>query len=207
METKQKRTKVTVSVLALAGLLAFSLLAIASGLEPIALSDWGVSSSSGGSGSMYIRFDGLDGEAQDKDHSGWCDALSFSQGQSSAGGGTGATRRRGDVLMEDIVVVKELDKASPKLAEAVCQGEVFPRVEIHLTTSLTDAGRVTYYAYELKNVRIVSYHISGSGQSEDVPTEEISLSFEEIKVIYTEFDSAGKAKGNVEYLWRVEVTF
>lgn len=109
--------------------------------------------------------------------------------------------------MEDIVVVKELDKASPKLAEAVCQGEVFPRVEIHLTTSLTDAGRVTYYAYELKNVRIVSYHISGSGQSEDVPTEEISLSFEEIKVIYTEFDSAGKAKGNVEYLWRVEVTF
>lgn len=207
METKQKRTKVTVSVLVLAGLLAFSLLAIASRLEPIALSDWGVSSSSGGSGgSMYVKFEGVDGEAQDKDHKGWCDALAFSQGQSSAGGGTGATRRRGDVVFEDIGVVKELDKASPKLAEAVCQGKVFPRVEIHLTASYTDAGRATYYAYELKNVIIASYHISGSGQSEDVPTEEISLSFEEIKATYTEFDATGKAKGNVEYQWSVVET-
>ena len=202
METKQKRTKVTVSVLALAGLLAFSLLAIAGGLEPVAPSDWVVSSSHGAPTSMYIKFEGVDGEAQDKDHKGWCDALSFSQGQSLAEGATGPTRRRGDVLMEDIVVVKELDKASPKLAEAVCTGKVFPRVEIHLTASYTDAGRVTYYAYELKNVLIASYHISGSGQSEDVSTEEISLSFEEMKVIYTETDETGARKGNVEYEWK-----
>ncbi len=206
MKTRQKRTKVTVSVLVLAGLLVFSLLAIASSLEPIALSDWAVSSSSGAPTSMYVKFEGLDGEAQDKDHKGWSDILSFSQGQSSAGGASGSTRRSGDVAFEDIVVVKELDKASPKLAEAVCQGRVFPKVEIHLTASYTDAGRVTYYAYELSNVLIASYHISGSGQGEDVPTEEISLSFEEIKAIYTEFDATGKAKGNVEYVWSLADT-
>jgi type VI secretion system secreted protein Hcp len=105
--------------------------------------------------------------------------------------------------MEDIVVVKELDKASPKLAEAVCGGKVFPRVEIHVTASYTDAGRVTYYAYDLKNVLISSYHISGGGQSEDVPTEEISLGFEEMKVTYTETDETGASKGNVEYEWKV----
>lgn len=206
METKQKRTKVTVSVLVLAGLLIFSLLAIASSLEPIALSDWVLSSSSGAPTSMYVKFEGLDGEAEDKDHKGWSDILSFSQGQRLQDGGTGPTRRRGDVVVEDIVVVKELDKTSPKLAEAVCQGKVFPKVEIHVTASYTDAGRVTYYAYELRNVLIVSYHISGSGQSGDVPTEEISLSFEEIKATYTEFDAAGKAKGNVEYVWSVVET-
>jgi type VI secretion system secreted protein Hcp len=206
METKQKRTKVTVSVLVLAGLLVFSLLAIASSLEPIALSDWAVYSSSGAPTSMYVKFEGLDGEAEDKDHKGWSDILSFSQGQSLPDGGTGPTRRRGDVVFEDIVVAKELDKASPKLAEAVCQGRVFPKVEIHLTASYADAGRVTYYAYEFRNVLIASYYISGSGQGEDVPTEEISFSFEEIKATYTETDETGKAKGNVEYQWSVVET-
>ena len=106
--------------------------------------------------------------------------------------------------MEDITCTKELDKASPKLAESVCKGKVFPKVEIHLTASITDAGRVTYYAYELKNVMVSSYNVSGSGQSEDVPVEDWSLNFEEIKVTYTENDSKGKKKGNVEYTWKVE---
>jgi type VI secretion system secreted protein Hcp len=152
----------------------------------------------------YIKFDGLEGEAQDKEHKGWSDLVSFSQPMSKPGSGTGATRRRADVIVEDITLVKELDKSSPKLAEAICKGRVFPKVEIHLTASYTDAGRVTYYAYELKNAQVVSYSIHGSGQSDDVPTEDFSLNFEEIKVTYTENDSAGKKKGNVEYTWKVE---
>lgn len=152
----------------------------------------------------YIKFAGVDGEAQDKDHKGWSDVISFSQPITKPGSGTGATRRRGDVVLEDISVTKELDKASPKLAESMCKGKVFDKVEIHLTASYTDAGRVTYYAYELKNCQVVSYDISGSGQSEDVPTETMSINFEEIKVTYTECDSAGKKKGNIEYSWKVE---
>jgi len=153
----------------------------------------------------YIKFDGVDGEAQDKDHKGWSDIASFTQAiMKPGGGGTGPTRRRGDVILEDIVCVKELDKSSPKLAEAVCKGKVFPKVEIHLTASYTDSGRVTYYAYELKNTQVINYNISGSGQSEDVPMEEISLNFEEIKVTYTECDSKGSSKGNIEYTWKVE---
>jgi type VI secretion system secreted protein Hcp len=153
----------------------------------------------------YIKFEGVDGEAQDKDHKGWSDLASFSQGISMPGdGATGATRRRGDVVLEDVVVTKELDKSSPKLAEAICKGKVYPKVEIHVTASYTDAGRVTYFRYELKNVLVTSYDISGSGQSEEVPMETLSLNFEEIKVTYTETDAAGKSKGNVEYTWKVE---
>ena len=153
----------------------------------------------------YIKFDGVDGEAQDKDHKGWSDIQSFNQAIHKPGGGaTGPTRRRGDVVLEDILVTKELDKASPKLAESVCKGKVFPKVEIHMTASYTDAGRVTYYAYELKNAQVISYTVSGSSQAEDVPMEDLSLNFEEIKVTYTETDSAGKKKGNVEYSWKVE---
>ena len=152
----------------------------------------------------YVKFDGVDGEAQDKDHKGWSDLVSFSQAVHKPGQGTGSTRRRGDVVLEDILVVKELDKSSPKIAEAVCKGKVFPKVEIHMTASYTDSGRTTYYAYELKNVQVVNYSVSGSGQSEDVPAEEMALNFEEIKVTYTECDNTGAKKGNVEYGWKVE---
>ncbi|MDX2451176.1 type VI secretion system tube protein Hcp [Desulfosarcina sp.] len=153
----------------------------------------------------YIKFDGIDGETKDKDHKSWSDIESFSQGVSKPGGGaTGATRRRGDTILDDIGITKELDKSSPKIAEAVCKGKVFPKVEIHLTASYTDAGRVTYYAYELTNAQVLSYNISGSGQSEAVPTEDLSLNFEEIKVTYTEADSKGESKGNIEYSWKVE---
>jgi len=153
----------------------------------------------------YIKFDGVDGEAQDKDHKQWSDIVSFTQAvHKPMGGSTGPTRRRGDVVLEDIGVVKELDKASPKIAEAVCKGKVFDKVEIHVTASYTDSGRITYYAYELKKVLVTSYNIGGSGQAEEVPTEEMSLNFEEIKVTYTECDAAGKKKGNVEYSWKVE---
>jgi type VI secretion system secreted protein Hcp len=153
----------------------------------------------------YIKFDGVDGEAQDKDHKNWSDILSFGQSLHQPGSAaTGPTRRRGDVILEDISVAKELDKASPKIAESVCKGKVFPKVEIHLTASYTDAGRVTYYAYELKNVLVTNYSIGGSAQAEAVPTEDFSLNFEEIKVTYTEADSKGKSKGKVEYQWKVE---
>jgi type VI secretion system secreted protein Hcp len=165
---------------------------------------------------MYLKFDGVDGEAQDKDHRGWSDLYSFNQGMSNPTIDGRSGRRRGDVVLEDIVVVKELDKSSPKIAESVCNGKVFPKVEIHVTESYAGAGRVTYYRYELTNVMVTSYMVvaptnteSSSGvvgptNTRDVPVEMVSLNFEEIKVTYTEYDDKGSSKGNVEYSWKVE---
>ena len=153
----------------------------------------------------YIKFEGVSGEAQDKDHKEWSDILSFQQGLHQPGSGaTGPTRRRGDVIVEDLHVTKELDKASPKIAESICKGKVFPKVEIDVTASFTDSGRVTYYRYELTNVLVTSYNVGGSGQAEDVPMEDFSLNFEEIKVTYSEVGPDGKSKGNVAYQWKVE---
>lgn len=153
----------------------------------------------------YIKFDGIEGESVDKDHKAWINILSFGQAVHQPGGGaTGTARRRGDVILEDITVSKLLDKSSPKIAEAVCKGKVFPKVEIELTASYNNSGRVTYYRYELKNVLVTSYNVSGAAQSEEVPAEDFSLNFEEIKVTYTENDNAGKKKGNIEYSWKVE---
>lgn len=181
-------------------------LALAVTLSMIALGDrTAEGTGSTGTPSMgFIKFEGIDGEAQDKDHNGWSDLVSFDQVIHTPGTSTDLTRRRGDVTLEDILVTKELDKSSPKLAEAICKGSVFPKIEIHMTASYTDGGRLTYYAYELKNVMITSYTVGGATATDEVPMESFSLNFEEIRVTYTETDSSGKSKGNIEYSWKVE---
>src|SRR5262245_48376117 len=129
---------------------------------------------------LFIKFDGVDGEAKDKDHKGWSDLQSFSQSIDKAGAGaTGQTRRRGVVTVGDIIGTKEYDKSSPKLAEAVCTGKVFSKVEIHNTATYGDTARNTYLKYELKNVAVTNFTVSGAGGGDAVPTESFSLNFEE----------------------------
>lgn len=155
-----------------------------------------------GETAAYVKFEGINGESEDQGHRNWSDLLSFGQGQFIASPATGSVRVEGRLQFEDVVLTKQLDKSSPKLAEAVCNGRVFPTVDVEVTAALF--GRPLYYAYELKNVRVTSYHVSGSAAG-DRPTESLSLNFEQIKVTYTEFDAAtGASKGNVEYTWKVE---
>jgi type VI secretion system secreted protein Hcp len=153
---------------------------------------------------LFIKFDGIDGECKDKDHKGWTDLMSFSWGIHKAGAGaTGQTRRRGVATIEDVACTKEVEKSSPKLAEAVCSGKIFPKVEIHSTATYGDA-RATYLKYELKNVMVSSYQAGGAGAGDAVPMESLSLNFEEFKQTYVEYDSKGSKKGNVEMTWKVE---
>lgn len=151
----------------------------------------------------YVKFDGVNGESQDRDHKDWINLLSFNQGQylppSSAGPGGGS---RGVVVFEEVTLKKELDKASPKLAESVCTGKVFPKVDIHVARTLSGETKVTYYTCELTNVQVTSYHIGGSTQ-DVIPVEEVSLNFEEIKVTYTKLDATGTPEENVEYSWNI----
>jgi type VI secretion system secreted protein Hcp len=145
----------------------------------------------------FIKFDGVDGEATDQDHKDWINLLSFSHSITRGDTPSDSTRTRAAATIGDIVVAKEMDKSSPKLAEAALSGMKFPIVEFHMASN---SG--TYLKYELTNVMVTSYSVSGA--ADDRPTEEITLNFEEIKVTYTEYDTAGKKKGNVEYSWKVE---
>jgi len=144
----------------------------------------------------YIKFDGVDGEATDANHKEWIEVLSFSQTIHRGDSGS-SVRTTAGVVFEDIVLTKELDKSSPKLAESVATGKVIPKVEFELTSSVG-----TYYKYELTNVMVTSYSVSGS--ADEIPTEQVSLNFEEIKTTYTEYGSDGKKGGNVETTWKVE---
>ncbi len=153
---------------------------------------------------LYMKMEGIEGESKDKDHPNWTDVHSCSFHIHKPGGGaTGQSRRRGVAKVEDITFTKEYDKGSPKIQEAVLQGKVMSKVEIHGTATYGDA-RATYLKLELKNVSITSHSFSASSHGDAIPTETFSLNFDELKHTYTEYDSKGKKKGNVEMSWKVE---
>jgi type VI secretion system secreted protein Hcp len=148
---------------------------------------------------MFVKFDGVDGESDDANHDKWSDAITMHQGHKLLSPEMG--RLTGNIVYEDISIVKEFDKASLKLAEAVTKGKPFAKVEIELTATYGGA-RATYLKYELTNVLVTSYNTTGS--DEGPPLEEVTVSFDEIKVTYTEYDDGGAPKGNIEYSWKDE---
>ncbi len=152
-------------------------------------------------GAAYIKFEGVDGESQDAEHKSWSDLVDFSHSISRPSAESGSTRTSGAVF-HDFTISKELDKSSIKLQESASTGKFFPKVDIHITAN-TGEGRITYYTYELTNVMVTSYSISGSGTSEQVPMEQISLNFDAIKVTYTEIGKDSGEKGKVEYSWNL----
>ena len=168
-----------------------------------------LSSSPVSTAAVFAKHDGIDGESADANHDKWIDVLSIDWGMHRPGGGaTGATRQRGAVVVEDLTLTMDYEKASPKIAEKCLMGEVIPKLEIELTSTYGGA-RATYLKYELTNVMITSYHMNSGGDKDgdgvqDRPLASVSLNFEEIKVTYTENDAAGNKKGNVEYSWKVE---
>lgn len=152
----------------------------------------------------YIRFDGIEGGCTERDHEGWSDLVSFTHPISRSVYGTGTGRYQGRVELGDVTIVKELDKASPKLSEAICNGTHFDKVELHFTSSGDGEDRDVYYIYELENVIIDSYIVSNTGEGEDQLTEEVTINFEEVTVSYSVYDEEDDGMGTVQFNWTKE---
>ena len=151
----------------------------------------------------FVKYDGVDGESQDANHDKWIDVLSIDWGSNKPGGGaTGQSRRRGGVIVEDLVLTMEYEKSSVKLLEKLNMGEVIPKLEIEQTATYGGA-RATYLKYELTNVQVTGFQVSGAA-ADGPPTVVVSNNFEEYKVTYTEYDSEGNKGGNAETTWKVE---
>mgnify|MGYP003573644375 CR=1 FL=1 len=153
---------------------------------------------------VFAKYDGVDGESKDANHDKWIDVLSVDWGAHKPGGGsTGQSRRRGNVVTEDMQLTVEFEKSTPKLQEKMNMGEVIPKLEIEQTANYGGA-RETYLKYELKNVQVTSISTNASGNDESPPTVTIGNNFEEYKITYTEFDDKGNKGGNAETTFKIE---
>ncbi len=153
-------------------------------------------------GAAYIKFEGIEGESSVRDD-GEIDILSFSWGMSQSGvAQTARGGGAGKVSVQDLTINKRIDKASPKLMEVVASGRHIPEVTLELERSPPEHEVVTLVKYELKNVFVTSYNIHwNASHADSVPTEELSLNFEEIKVTYVEQETDGTKGGAFSFLW------
>ncbi|MGM0575435.1 MAG: Hcp family type VI secretion system effector [Myxococcota bacterium] len=145
----------------------------------------------------YIRFDGIEGEAEAKGYEGWSRLHSVAQVIHRSG----AEGVDEDAVLEDLLVAKRVDVASPLIAQAICEGRVFPKVEIHLTRTGKEGGEARYFTWVLEGARVVDYSVGGRAERDEHPVEEISLAFDAIRGVYTRLDAQGKARGEVAYRW------
>lgn len=151
-------------------------------------------------GQIYAKYDGVDGESTDDTHSGWIDVLSMEWGAQLPDSGSSG-RSSGTPAVDGFTLTFAYDKAAPKLAEKLLKGEVIPRLEVEFTTQFGE-GSATYLRYELKNVSLTNYAVVGEA-GKGSPHVAFVNSFEEIWVIYTEYEDDGTKVGAVQYQYKV----
>ncbi len=145
---------------------------------------------------IVAYFEGISGESVVAGYSDWIDVMLIDFSISQPVSTPGPTRRGGDIVFGDIVITKMVDKATPKLMEAVEQETIIPVVRI--AVSLAPLPH-EFYRYELKNVLVKSVQSTVTKMGGMFSTDIVTLGYEEITVIYTEYNPDGSAAGDIEW--------
>lgn len=132
---------------------------------------------------MFLKLEGIEGEAQDKTHAKELDILAWSWGLSqsgsyASGGGGGA----GKVNVQDISFTKWIDASSPHLFLRCCNGE--PIKTATLVCRKAGKEQQEYLKLTFTDCIVSSLSTGGSG-GEDRLTENMSLNFAKVKFEYT----------------------
>lgn len=150
---------------------------------------------------MFLKLDDVKGESRDDKHKDEVDVLAWSWGMSQSGtmhsgGGGGA----GKVSVQDLSLTKYVDKASPNLVMASCNGKHYK--EALLTVRKAGEKPLEYIKITMKEVLVSSISTGGSG-GEDRLTENVTLNFAEFKIEYTPQKPDGSGEAAVEAAWNI----
>lgn len=149
---------------------------------------------------LYVQVDGIEGESTDSNHQKWilADSASLPVFRSIPSGAVDQQRTKGETQLGDISIVRQLDKSSPKLFEAVAAGKFNKKVTMEFTTQ-TGGKNETYLKLVCENVIFSGYSVSGNSSGDPMPSEQVSMNCTKITYTYTEYDNkTGSKKGNVE---------
>jgi type VI secretion system secreted protein Hcp len=147
----------------------------------------------------FAKIDGIEGDSKRKgfekqiELAGIEHAISQPVGV-SAGGRGALTVSQSD--HQPLVLVKEHDKATPKLQQHASNGQHISKVEVTLCRQ-AGADPIAYMKYDLEDVVVADYRVIGDITGDGLPEEKVSLAYGKLKVTYTDSDSTGKALGQI----------
>jgi len=149
------------------------------------------------SADRYLKLDGIEGESTAKGFERQIEVLSFSwgvsQSSSTAGGGGGGA---GKVSFQDFHFVKEIDKSSPVLFQSTVSGNRIKNGMLSFVRSGGGPRAVVLYQIELKEILIGL--LQQDSASDTVPTEQISLNFDQITLRYFPANQDGSVGAPIE---------
>ena len=151
----------------------------------------GVLASGAADAASFIKFDGIDGEAQDKDHKNWSAVLSVDWGVDVSY--STAPVRAGKLEFRDLVWTQNIDKSVPGLFKDSTLGKPILKATVDFTTTFGDAGRATYFQMVFDDVLLTQLQLGSSGDA--IAEFSGSFAYSKIGMTYTEYDAAGKKKG------------
>ena len=140
---------------------------------------------------IYLKYDGIDGEVTQSDHTKWIEVHSFQFGIGrgiSTPTGNAANRESSHASVSEVVVTTAMDSSSTKIFTESATGKDGKKVEIHFVT--TGNPGLTYAQYTLEGTLISGYSLSSAGER---PSESISLNFTKIEFKMTPYDNENKA--------------
>lgn len=146
---------------------------------------------------IFLKLDGIEGEAQDDKHKNEIEVQSFSWGVSN--GGTFAAASGGGskhANFQDVHFTKLADKSTAKLFRACATGEHIKTGLVTFRKAGTKEGQVEYMKIKLTDLLVSSYQLSDHSGA-DLPHEQISLNFSKIEFEYKEQKQDGSLGGAV----------
>lgn len=149
----------------------------------------------------FLKIDGVEGESKDSKHKGEIDVLSWSWGESNSGShATGGGGGAGKVAMQDFHFTMKVNKASPKLLQNCASGKTCAKAMLTCRKSGSDKPQ-EYLLITFTDVIISSFQTGGSGGSDIVPVDQISLNFAKIEYEYKEQKPDGSLAGAIKAGW------
>lgn len=151
---------------------------------------------------MCLKVGGINGESFVFGHEDEIDLLTWewevSQTGSMNGGRGGA---RGLANVEDLIITKYVDKASPLLLLTCLTGS-------HLREAILTIGKhgddnFEYLIITMDSVQITSV-MSGGSHNHGRATERVSLKFAKVKFSYTPQKTDGSADATIDMTWNIE---
>ena len=140
---------------------------------------------------IYLKIQGVDGEAQDDKHKDWIEVASFSFGVTNTGSGAvGMGSGASKASLSDLHVTKLVDKSSAGLFQACCNGKHFDTAKLYVRKA--GENPLEYLKYDMDEVFITSVQTGGTDGG-GLATESVSLNFAKIKLTYTVQNKDGTA--------------
>jgi type VI secretion system secreted protein Hcp len=153
---------------------------------------------------IYVKYEGIDGEATHEEHKKWLDIGSVQWGVGraiSTPSGSTSNREASEPSVSEVTLTKLMDSSSPKFFTEACTGAAGKKVQIDLVT--TGSPGKTYATYTLTNALVSSYSMSSGG---DRPAESISISFTKMEYKFTPYDDANKAGTPIAVSYDISTT-